>query len=294
MDIELQILNEELRALNPPIPRDREIFEEAVVQRQSHREIAQQHGISQPRVTKIVAEVGAWLCRVLPASLAGEEPRGKLALAAWLAKSRLEFLHGKAMQKFDESCRDKVTHKTRKGQEVPWEETITTTQTGKVGLINSALRATLASARLSGVDVTGQSVRKAALAAQSVGAQGAVIAKTGKRAEIQESESPQVAQQQSLKAEAQPVSRHSEAELKQVIKIDEHQPDQGQLALSPHTPAALSFAGASGWCRQTGQQNGVESNFGLCRGARRRLEREQRRTYQQHRRRDFLAHLAAG
>lgn len=294
MDIELQTLNEELRALNPPIPRDREIFEEAVVQRRSQREIAQERGISQPRVTKIVAEVGAWLCRVLPASLAGEEPRGKMALATWLAKSRLEFLLGKAMQKFEESCRDKVTHKTRKGQELPWEETITTTQTGKVGLINSALRAALASARLSGVDVSGQSVRKAALAAQSIRTAGEVIATSKKHDENQESESPQVAQQQSLTTEANPISRHSEAELKQVIEIDQHQPDQVQSAQSPHTPVALSFAGAAGLCRQTGQQYGVESNSGLSRSARRRQEREQRWSSRQHHRREFLAPLAAG
>ena len=148
MTCDLQSLNLELSDLKPPIPRDRLIFEEVLVQGRGQQEVAQEHGISQPRVSKILGEVGTWLCRVLPESVAEERPEGKVALGFWLVQARLEFLYHKSLEAFEASGENKVVVKQGKRGDVPWEETSSTTQNRKAGFINSALRAVMASSRL--------------------------------------------------------------------------------------------------------------------------------------------------
>ena len=54
MTCDLQSLNWELADLKPPIPRDRLIFEEVLVKGRGQLEVAQEQGISQPRVSKIL------------------------------------------------------------------------------------------------------------------------------------------------------------------------------------------------------------------------------------------------
>jgi hypothetical protein len=51
MTCDLQSLNWELANLKPPVPRDRLIFEAVLVQGRAQLEVAQEHGISQPRVS---------------------------------------------------------------------------------------------------------------------------------------------------------------------------------------------------------------------------------------------------
>src|SRR6478672_6081273 len=148
MTCDLQSLNFELAGLKPPIPRDRLIFEEVMVKGRSQLEVAGEHGISQPRVSIIVGEVTAWLCRVLPESAAKEGAAGQVALGFWLAQARLEFLYNKALAAFDASGQDKVTYKERRRTEVACEEKITRQQSPSVGLFNGALRAAVASARM--------------------------------------------------------------------------------------------------------------------------------------------------
>lgn len=148
MTIDLQCLNVELRDLKPPIPRDRLIFEAVIVQRRGQQEVAQEHGISQPRVSIIVAEVTAWLCRVLPQATAKEATEGQLALGVWLAQARLEFLYAKAMETFEESRQKKVVHKQWKRNDVSWEQTTTVNQSAKAGLFSGAMRAAQAINRL--------------------------------------------------------------------------------------------------------------------------------------------------
>ena len=53
--------------------RDRLIFEAVVVENRPQTEVAAEMGISQPRVSQIVVEVGKWLERVLPQTMPKEE-----------------------------------------------------------------------------------------------------------------------------------------------------------------------------------------------------------------------------
>ena len=148
MTCDLQSLNWELADLKPPVPRDRLIFEEVLVKGRGQLEVAREHGISQPRVSKILAEVGAWLCRVLPESVAKEQWEGQVALGFWLAQARLEFLYHKALAAFDASGQDKVVVKQGKRGDVAWEHKTTTMQSPKAGLFNGALRAVVTATRL--------------------------------------------------------------------------------------------------------------------------------------------------
>ena len=106
MTCDLQSLNWELADLKPPIPRDRLIFEEVMVKGRSQLEVAGEHGISQPRVSIIVGEVTAWLCRVLPERAAKEAAGGQAALGFWLAQARLEFLYHKALRSLGASLKE--------------------------------------------------------------------------------------------------------------------------------------------------------------------------------------------
>ena len=75
MSIDLQNLNEQVRELQPPSARDRLIFEAVVVKGRGQEEVAAEQGISQPRVSQIVEEVGEWLSRAVAAARAAKRDR---------------------------------------------------------------------------------------------------------------------------------------------------------------------------------------------------------------------------
>ena len=165
MSIDLQNLNEQLRALQPPSARDRLIFEAVVVQRRGQCEVAAEQGISQPRVSQIVAEVGAWLDRALPRARQNESPTGEIAVGMFVAGAQIDFLLQMTLHDLQESRKDKVTEKAGTRGGVNWTEKKTEgRQVAKVGLINAALRLSQAKAKLAGVDITGKTQREAALA----------------------------------------------------------------------------------------------------------------------------------
>lgn len=221
MPCDLQSLNLQLSDLKPPIPRDRLIFEEVLVQGRGQQEVAQEHGISQPRVSKILAEVGTWLCRVLPESVAQERPEGQVALGLWLVQARLDFLYHKALAGLDASGQDKVVVKQGKRGEVAWETTSSTTQTPSAGFINGALRAVLASSRL----YTAAAKSSGNTRQESVGMvpQNSVMSKSAKIEELPPMESPQTQVAQDLTD----VEDHSREEtLKAVIKLLRESPQR--------------------------------------------------------------------
>jgi hypothetical protein len=165
MSIDLQNLNEQVRELQPPSARDRLIFEAVVVKGRGQGEVAAEHGVSQPRVSQIVAEVGAWLDRALPQARQNKSTSEEMAVGMYVFEAQIDFLLQQTLHDLAESRKDKVTEKAGTRGVVNWTETKTEgRQIAKVGLINAALRLAQAKAKLAGVDVTGRTQREAAIA----------------------------------------------------------------------------------------------------------------------------------
>lgn len=165
MSIDLQNLNQQLRELQPPSARDRLIFEAVVVKGRGQGEVASEQGISQPRVSQIVAEVGEWLDRALPRARQQESSAGELAVGQYVAEAQINFLLEQTMQFIAESKQDRVTEKAGMRGEERWLETkIQIRPLVPVGLLNMALRLSQAKAKLAGVDVSGKTQREAVLA----------------------------------------------------------------------------------------------------------------------------------
>lgn len=185
MNIDLQNLNEQLKELQPPQLRDRLIFEAVEMNGRGQREVAAEHGVSQPRVAQIVVEVGEWLARVLPQGMKEIATPGRLALGTFLAEARLTHLQQVVMAAWEGSCADRVTRKEGllKNGRGNWWETITVPQSGKVGFLSAALRLALAQARLAGVDTSGRTQRQAA--------EKSLIAQTEKSAASEKTDSPE-------------------------------------------------------------------------------------------------------
>ncbi|MFN0019557.1 MAG: hypothetical protein ACKVP0_14955 [Pirellulaceae bacterium] len=224
MTCDLQSLNWELADLKPPIPRDRLIFEAVLVQGRGQLEVAQEHGISQPRVSKILTEVGAWLCRVLPESAAKERPEGQLALGFWLVQARLEFLYHKALAAFDASGEDKVVVKQGKRGDVAWEETSSTTQIRKPGFINSAFRAVMASSRLcTGAAKSSGNVRRDPV---GINSENPVMSKSAKTERFSPSELPQTQTEQDVTDVVEHSPEDREKMLQTVIKLLRESPQR--------------------------------------------------------------------
>jgi hypothetical protein len=173
MAIHLQNLNEQVRELQPPSARDRLIFEAVVVKGRGQAEVAAEQGISQPRVSQIVAEVGEWLSRALPQGRKNESPAGEMAVAAYVVEAQIDFLLQRTMHDIEESRKERVTEKAGTRGAVQWTEVKTEKRPiVKVGLLNAALRLSQAKAKLAGVDVTGRTQREAALAWSARSASG--------------------------------------------------------------------------------------------------------------------------
>jgi hypothetical protein len=311
MSCDLQSLNVELAGLKPPIPRDRLIFEEVLVKGRGQLEVAGEHGISQPRISKILAEVTAWLCRVLPEAAAKEEAVGQVALGFWLARARLEFLYNKAVEAFDASGQDKVTYKERRRTEVACEEKITRQQSPSVGLFNGALRAAVASARLcSAAAKSSGNVRRAPVA---VSPESAVMSNSAKTAELAPGDSSQTQAAQDLAN----VNGHSpedrETMLQTVIKILRESPQRAHWTDADFRDAAqrrlaILDAGHREYEEKQRQKEAAKEekaasslrkqeqqsiSLAAARVDKLRREREKRKRPEE-RRREFLAPLAVG
>jgi hypothetical protein len=312
MACDLQSLNFELAGLKPPIPRDRLIFEEVMVKGRSQLEVAGEHGISQPRVSIIVGEVTAWLCRVLPESAMKEGAAGQVALGFWLARARLEFLYNKALAAFDASGQDKVTYKERRRTEVACEEKITRQQTPSVGLFNGALRAAVASARMCTAAAKSSGV-SAGRQSAGMSPESPVMSNSAKTAELSPGDLPQTQAAQDLTNVNGHSSEDRETMLQTVIKILRESPQRAHWTDADFRDAAerrLAILDAA-HREQEEQQRQTEAakevnaassspkheqkSISLVGARAEKLRRErERRKRPEERRREFLAPLAAG
>ena len=311
MACDLQSLNFELAGLKPPIPRDRLIFEEVMVKGRSQLEVAGEHGISKPRVSKILAEVGAWLCRVLPESAAKEQPEGQLALGFWLVEARLEFLYHKALAGFDASGQDKVVVKQGKRGDVAWEETSSTTQTRNAGFINSALRAVLAASRLcTAAAKSSGNVRRAPVA---MSPESPVMSNPAKTEELSPGDLPQTQAAQDLTTANGHSPEDRETMLQTVIKILRESPQRAHWTDADFRDAAqrrLAILDAAHREQEEQQRqkeaaqeekpasssrNHEQKSISLTAARVEKLRRErEKRKRPEERRREFLAPLAVG
>ena len=123
MSLDLQFLNDQLRELKPPQLRDRLIFEAVVVRQRGQCEVAAEHGVSQPRVSQIVVEVGEWLDRSLPRVRQNESTGGEMAVGKFVVEAQIDFLLQQTMHDLEESRKDKVTKKAGTRGVVNWTRT---------------------------------------------------------------------------------------------------------------------------------------------------------------------------
>jgi hypothetical protein len=105
-------------ALPPPIrvptPRDLEIYDQVVVARMSQREVAEIHGISQPRVHQVLREMAAWVADNTPGFAAGLSPEQRLRLVHYNVTRQLEHHQECLMEAWRESIGDEVIRRTSK------------------------------------------------------------------------------------------------------------------------------------------------------------------------------------
>ena len=107
--------------------RDRAIFDAVCIRNQSQAEVAKHYGLSQQRISKIVARVSMWLSQPDPAGLK-ELPRGdRLRMVSRRHLMRLESLRTRAEESFELSRQAKITVKRRwvKGELVMEERSVT-------------------------------------------------------------------------------------------------------------------------------------------------------------------------
>lgn len=164
MSAELATLAHEVSQAQPPAQRERDIFAAITQDHKPAAEVARIFGVSLTDIPKIVGLVAEWLVRHEPEMESGLSGKEAARLATRIAKTEFARLFVRAETGWEASLKEKVTTKERRFQEEFWQEKTVQNQCGKVGYISSLHRIILAQARLEGVDVSGLSIRKAALA----------------------------------------------------------------------------------------------------------------------------------
>lgn len=134
-----------------PSQRNRDIFE-AVTQGMSHAAAADKFGVTQPRVTQIMAQVREWIAQTSPDIREGFSEVGSLRVAEYTLQVQLDGWMRVAMQNFHATLKTTFMHQ--------------------------ACQMAMSLARLAGVDTTGKTVRaKAEEQARQEAAQRAEAAK---------------------------------------------------------------------------------------------------------------------
>jgi hypothetical protein len=117
-----------------PSLRDRDVFA-AVAAGKTHEEVANQFGLTQPRVTQIVKQVGEWSSQETRGDGSDYSDIQRLRLAERTVRVQLDGWMRMAMQEWFQSCSEGL---------------------GKPAFLNSAMRLSLNLARLEGVDISGK------------------------------------------------------------------------------------------------------------------------------------------
>ena len=120
-----------------PSQRNREVFA-AVAAKRSHEEVAQEFGLTQPRVTQIVRQVREWSVQVTGGEFGEFNEVQRLRLAEETMRVQLDGWMRMAMQEWFKSCREGL---------------------GRPTFLNTAARLSANLAKLAGVDVSGKTAR---------------------------------------------------------------------------------------------------------------------------------------
>ena len=143
----------EVRRLDPPEARDREVFEAVVGRGRPQDEVARQFGVSQPRVSQIVAHVKAWLAAATDEEAGELPPEQQLRYGQRIVRMRLDGLLSITMDSFRESKGLVPGHKKRDGESGRVVEDTLTASFGDVKYLTHYRHVALAIARLDGVNV---------------------------------------------------------------------------------------------------------------------------------------------
>ncbi len=132
-------LPDQKEAVRRQIPslRNREIFA-VVATGKSHEEVAQEFGLTQPRVTQIVRQVREWSVQVTGGEFGEYNEVQRLRLAEETMRVQLDGWMRMAMQEWFKSCREGI---------------------GRPTFLNTAARLSSNLAKLAGVDVSGKTAR---------------------------------------------------------------------------------------------------------------------------------------
>jgi hypothetical protein len=158
----------------PPSARDQQIYAEVVLHQRPQPEVAREFGVSQPRVTQIVARVRAWVeaapareaeSAAVEAALAGMTPEAELPpreesavaqaqrlhLARERTRAQLEAVYAESLAAWRQSQEETQEHQVRSGKRGEVQVSIRKSQTGRTAHLNQAMHSAIQIARLDGV-----------------------------------------------------------------------------------------------------------------------------------------------
>src|SRR5688500_5602463 len=154
MTIEPLNIREELKALDPPSTRDREIFEQVAVLRRSQEAVSAEYSLTQARVSQIVGRVREWLMTACDDEAGDLPPEMALRLGARMVRLRLERLLSMTMQCFDESKGKVTVGRVRDTGNGKTSEEITRRSLGDLRYLTHYRQVALSLARLDGVETS--------------------------------------------------------------------------------------------------------------------------------------------
>lgn len=154
MTQDMQEIAAEIKRLTPPSPRDREIFHAVVGEGLAQQAVAEKHGITQARVSQIVASVREWLCNASDEEAGEVAPDKRVRYGERVVRMRLEALLTTSMQCFRESKGMVPSRKTRDNGLDMVREEVLKTSFGEVRYLTHYRQVAFAIARLDGVNLT--------------------------------------------------------------------------------------------------------------------------------------------
>ncbi|HUE74221.1 MAG TPA: TrfB-related DNA-binding protein [Pirellulaceae bacterium] len=192
-----------------PSRRNRDIFRAVIVARRSQREVAAEHGITQPRVSQIVQQVTAWLSENL---VEQDRPRSGLAqiqIAENLVRMQYDHLYGAALDLLH--GRTSEAPADADGQDKP------PSHKPNAAFLNTALRVVNSRAKFEGVN--GRAARRAMDEAEQRGI--SMFGPTNDNLRRDDGSTPQPAEKSPSSPSYNPLSRLAELEEEECATAEE-------------------------------------------------------------------------
>lgn len=138
-------------SLKVPSDRDLQIYEEAVFAGLPQRKVAQNFGVSQPRVNQVLKEIAAWMADNTPNFVSGLTPEQKLRLVHYNVVQQLEHQRCVLMQAWEDSRHGMETiSRTTIVNGVSRTTAINRPRQAKASFLDAAARVSMAIVKLAG------------------------------------------------------------------------------------------------------------------------------------------------